>query len=101
VLTVLVDVANLGASPAPQTTLRIQDFRLTDNAFQTEGNAVVPALQPGQTARRLQVQLSLVNSHSQQHRLVMTVDPNGQVAETTEADNTRNADFRLERGSCP
>jgi hypothetical protein len=46
------------------------------------------------------IQIKVGTFYNDEHRLVMTVDSNNLVLETTEADNTKEAIYVLQRAAC-
>lgn len=96
-----LDVANLGTTPtSASSTVDVIDYRAADNSQQ--GNTVggFPVLQPNQTFRVI-MQLTISTHYAENHRLVLTVDPQNVVPETDNSNNVRDVTYLLERGNCP
>jgi hypothetical protein len=97
-----LDIANFGSTANSITaTLSIQDYRVADGSFQTGTVGVVPIIQPGQTVKVGPIPLTVSTWYNEQHRIVFIIDSGNQVPETNESDNTREALYTLQKGSCP
>lgn len=95
---VRVTIANSGSANSAETSVVIADIF---NGQVTEStNAPVPALAPGATHTAI-VFLTVSTNFNEAHSTRVTVDPNGQVAESNETNNVRNeAPYVLATGSC-
>lgn len=98
---VYMDVANFGSVTSPSTTLSVQDYRLADGTFQEGTFGGIPPIAPGQTVNVGPIPITVRTHHSEQHRLLMIIDPNSQIFETNEGDNAREAIYTLEKAGCP
>jgi len=95
------DVANLGSqATSASSTVSVQDVRVADSAGQATTVGGFPVLQPGQTFR-VNMALTVSTWYNEDHRIILIIDPNNAVPETTESDNRGERVYRLERGSCP
>jgi uncharacterized protein YgiM (DUF1202 family) len=99
---VYLDVANFGSQTffGSASIISIQDFRRADGAFQVGTSGLIPTINPGQTVNVGPIQIKVGTFYNEEHRLVMTVDSNNLVLETTEADNTKEAIYVLQRAAC-
>jgi uncharacterized protein YgiM (DUF1202 family) len=94
------DVANLGTTPTTAPGLvTVQDIRAADGTVQQTTSGAFPIIQPGQTFR-VDMRLTVSTWFNEQHRLIITVDPGNQIAETNEGDNVRVVDYVLQPGGC-
>lgn len=98
---IYLDIANFGTTPNPTGIIRVQDFRVADGSYQTGTVGSIPVIQPGQTVNVGPIPLTVGTHYAEQHRLVITLDPDNLIPETTKADNTITAVYTLEKGSCP
>jgi hypothetical protein len=95
------DVANLGSQPtSASSTISVQDVRNADGSVQGTTIGGFPVLQPGQTFR-VDMPLTISTWHSEDHRIILIIDPQNQIPETEEGDNRREVTYRLEKGDCP
>jgi hypothetical protein len=98
--TIGFDVANQGtAATLVGGTVLAQVIRAVDNSVLATTTATFPALGPGVTTR-VNMTLSVSVFFNELQRLVLTIDPNNQVPETTKADNIRIVEYVLQQGSC-
>jgi uncharacterized protein YgiM (DUF1202 family) len=98
---IYMDVANFGSSFSPSGTISVNDYRLSDGAFQTSTLGAFPAIAPGQTINVGPIPLTVSTFYNENHRLLMTVDGSNQIFETNESDNTKEAIYLLNKASCP
>lgn len=98
---IYLDVANFGNAPSPSTIVLVQDFRNADGSFQTSTIGGIPPIQPGQTINVGPIPLTVATWYNEDHRLVMTIDPDNLVFETTKADNVKVAIYNLPKAGCP
>jgi uncharacterized protein YgiM (DUF1202 family) len=98
--TVGFDVANQGtAATFVGGTVLAQVIRVADNSVLATTTGTFPALGPGVTTR-VNMTLTVGVFFNELHRLVLTIDPNNQVQETTKADNIRTVEYVLQPGAC-
>lgn len=98
--TIGLDVANLGTTAtATGGLVAVQDTRLSDNSVQQTTEGAFPVLQPNETVR-IEMRLTVATWYDEDHRLVLTIDPANQIAETDEGDNVRELSYRLEKANC-
>jgi uncharacterized protein YgiM (DUF1202 family) len=98
--TVGFDVANQGtAASFVGGTVLAQVIRVADNSVLATTTATFPALGPGVTTR-VNMTLNVSVFFNELQRLVLTIDPNNQVPETTKADNIRTVEYVLQPGGC-
>jgi len=93
-----VTISNSGNAASAGTSFRVDDIYNGSAGANTTG--VVPELQPGASHTAV-VYLTVSNNFSEAHHTRITVDPNGQVAESNEGNNVRNeAQYVLGTGGC-
>lgn len=99
---IYLDVANFGSQTffGSASIISVQDFRRADGAFQTGTSGLIPTINPGQTVNVGPIPIKVGTFYNEEHRLVMTVDSNNLVLETTESDNTKEAIYVLQKGGC-
>ena len=98
---VSLDVANLGAMPtAASGTVALADTRAADGSIQQETTGGFPILQPGETFR-VDMPLTVSTFYAETHRLMLTIDPANQIAETQDGDNVLTTEFVLLKSACP
>ncbi|MEO8395005.1 MAG: CARDB domain-containing protein [Chloroflexota bacterium] len=96
---VFFDVANLGTQPTVASgTVSLVDI-FPGNGTQTTATGTFPILQPGQTFR-VSIPLTIATSPNEARNMTLTIDPNNQIAETNESDNTRTLSYRLSSSFC-
>lgn len=98
---IYMDVANFGSSTSPSGVISVQDFRRADGSFQTSTVGAFPPIAPGQTINVGPIPLTVSTFHSEEHRLLMTVDGNNAIFEFNEGDNVKEAIYFLQKGPCP
>ena len=98
-MTVTVVVANNGTDASSSGTVAIQDIHLSSGSNAGGTSGVFPNLNPGQTFSSV-MRLTVDTFFSETHRINVTVDSAGQVAETNEGDNGGFRDYTLQRGNC-
>jgi hypothetical protein len=100
------DVANLGSQPtASGGRVSLVDISLRDDS--QRGNTIggFPVIQPGQTFR-VNMPLTIGNGSgfpfpiSEPHQITLVIDPDNQIPETGEGDNTRIINYTLQGGFC-
>lgn len=80
--------------------VQLQNFHAASNTLVTTATATFPPMDPGQNF--VVVFNILVSSFPREnHRVVLTIDPNNQIPEENEADNTYTFSYRLRAGGCP
>jgi hypothetical protein len=98
---IYIDVANFGTVTSPSTIISVIDLRRADGTQQGSTIGGVPPIAPGQTINVGPIPLTISTYYNEEHRLLMIVDPNNSVIETNEFDNTKEAIYTLQKGSCP
>ncbi|MDX2141011.1 MAG: SH3 domain-containing protein [Chloroflexota bacterium] len=99
---IFVDVANLGtAANTSSGSIRVRNLRVADSSEQGSTVGGFGIIQPGQTINVGPIPLTVNTFYGEQHRLVITVNPDGAVPETNNQDNTRELTYTLQKGSCP
>lgn len=97
---VLVNIINNGStSTTAEAIVLIQDIHVATGAVQASISRTLPVLEPG---RNYVVggPMTVSTYFSEEHRIVVTIDVNGTVAETNENDNVVTASYTLARGGC-
>jgi len=92
-----VDVANLGqAATTTGGTISIKDFWNGQEQGSTTGG--FPVINAGQTLNIGGIFLTITTNVDADHKIVVMLNPNGAVPETTSADNSREYAYRLQAG---
>ncbi|MEO8395583.1 MAG: SH3 domain-containing protein [Chloroflexota bacterium] len=95
-----LDVANLGSQATSQGgSVTITDTR-ADGTVQGSTTTTFPALAAGQTVN-VSTPLTISTWYNENHTLTFVIDPNNEIAESSEADNTRSMQYFLNQGQCP
>jgi len=96
-----LDVANLGSVASTLSgTVSLRDVRASDGSTQGETVGGYPILQANETFR-VNMPITISTWYEEDHRLIMTVDPQNQIPETESGDNVREVTYRLLKGNCP
>jgi hypothetical protein len=98
---ITVDIANFGTQASTGGSLSVVDVRVADGSQQGATSGAIGAIQPGQTLNSGNIPLTVSTHHSQDHRIVVVVDPNNVIAETNENDNRSEWTYSLVKGNCP
>jgi hypothetical protein len=94
-----IDVANLGGQPTTTSgSISIRDIHVSNNQEVASTNGAFGPIQNGQTINISGMFLTVTAFVGEQHKLVITVNPDGAVPETSNADNGRELTYTL--GSC-
>lgn len=94
-----IDVANLGGQPTTTSgTISIRDIRVSDNSEDASTQGAFGPINNGQTINISGIFLTVTTYVGEQHKLVITLNPNGAVPETSNADNGRELTYNL--GGC-
>ncbi len=99
---IFIDVANLGSTATTISgSIDIRDYRVSDG--QALGSTIggFPIIQAGQTVPIGPIPFTVSTYYAEQHRIVITINPNGAVPETTAGDNVKEIVYTLQKGSCP
>lgn len=95
------DVANLGTQATSGSgTVSLRDVRAADGSTQGETQGGFPIIEPNQTFR-VTMPITISTWHSDDHRIILSIDPSNQIPETNESDNVREITYRLDKGNCP
>lgn len=98
--TITARVANIGTGDSTSGgALNVQDVHIATGNASGSTQGVFPQLAPGQTFDST-MRLTVDTYFEEGHRLSVTVDSAGQVAETNEGDNTLTREYTLRRGNC-
>lgn len=96
---VTVDVANFGSTASPGGTIGIRVVSQRDGTQTAATQGGFGPINPGQTLNSGNIPLTIPKVYvNEQHRMTVTVDPGGAIAETNEGDNAREITFTL---NCP
>ena len=60
-----------------------------------------PTIGAGETITAMPVSITVSVFYEAVHRIVVSVDSGGHIAETNENDNTSSIEYTLQRGNCP
>jgi len=95
------DVANLGSTATSASgTISLVDVRAADGSTQGTTVGGFPVLSPGQTFR-VNMPLTVSTWYNETHRITLVIDPQNQIPESNESDQTRVVEYVLQKGSCP
>jgi Big-like domain-containing protein/CARDB protein len=98
---VFVDVANQGSQAnASGGTLRVQDIHVSDGAVDQTSTGAFGVIQPGQTVASGPIPFTVSTYFSEEHKIVITIDPDNQVSETNKNDNQSSMTYTLAVGNC-
>jgi uncharacterized protein YgiM (DUF1202 family) len=99
---ITVDVANQGSTAFNGGgSLSVQDVRASDGTQAGSTAGAFGAIQPGQTVNSGNIPLTISTYHSEQHKIIVIIDPNNAVAETNETDNRVELTYTLAKANCP
>jgi uncharacterized protein YraI len=99
---IFFDVANLGSqATASSGSIDVRNVRVADNSPQGSTTGGFPVIQAGQTVNIGPIPLTVSTFYGEAHKVILTINPNGAVPETGNADNTRDITYTLQKGSCP
>jgi uncharacterized protein YraI len=99
---IFFDVANLGSEATTVSgSVRVVDVRQADGSQQ--GNTVggFGIIQPGQTVNVGPIPLTISTYYNEQHRIILTINADNAVPESTTGDNVREILYTLQKGGCP
>ncbi len=95
-----LDVANLGSQPtSASSTISVNDVRSADGTSQQTTVGGFPVIQPGQTVR-IDMPFTVSTWYSEEHTIMLIIDPNNEIPETEEGDNRREVRYTLQKGNC-
>ncbi len=96
---ITIDVANLGGQPTTASgSISIRDIHVSNNQEVASTNGAFGPIQNGQTVNISGMFLTVTAFVGEQHKLVITLNPDGAVPETSNADNSRELTYTL--GGC-
>ena len=99
---IYLDVANLGSEATTVSgTIDVRDVRVSDNSNQGSTVGSFPIIQAGQTLAIGPIPLTISTFYNEQHKIILTINPNGAVPENNRNDNVREITYTLQKGSCP
>jgi uncharacterized protein YraI len=99
---IFVDVANFGTGAnATSGSIRVRNVRVADSSEQGSTVGGFGIIQPGVTINAGPIPLTVSTFYGEQHRLVITVNPDGAIPETNNQDNTGELTYTLQKGGCP
>ncbi len=94
-----IDVANLGGQPTTNSgTISIRDIYIKNNQEVGSTTGAFGPIQNGQTVNISGIFLTITSYVGEDHKLVITINPDGSVAETSNADNSRELTYNLQGG---
>lgn len=94
---IFIDVANFGSNRSPSGSIGVANIAPAGTST-TVG--AFGEIDPGQTVRVGPIPLTVSVNFNEEHTLRITLDPNNQIAETNEGDNTREYKYTLQQGGC-
>jgi uncharacterized protein YgiM (DUF1202 family) len=99
---VFVDIANFGTTANTISgSISVVDTRAADGSVQQTTVGVFGIIQPGQTVNVGPIPLTVSTFYNELHRITITIDSAGQIAETNEGDNVNSLTYTLSKASCP
>jgi hypothetical protein len=94
-----IDVANLGGQPTTNSgSISIRDIHVSDGQEDASTTGAFGPINNGQTINVHGIFLTVSTFVGEQHKLVITLNPDGAVPETSNADNSRELTYTL--GGC-
>ncbi|MFW5748150.1 MAG: SH3 domain-containing protein [Chloroflexota bacterium] len=98
---VLVNITNTGSAPTTgPATILFQDIHVDSGTVTTSFTRAVPVLAPGENFVVGSDSVTVSTFFNEQHRLVVTIDPENNVFETDENDNVLTTTYTLQQGGC-
>jgi hypothetical protein len=96
-----VNVTNKGAEPTARggTVLAI-DKRSSNNSQLASATGTFPTLSPGETYT-VKIKMTVSKWWGVKHQIVVTIDPDKAISESSHSDNTISTTYTLAQGSCP
>jgi hypothetical protein len=99
---IFFDVANLGSGPTTTSgSISVRDVRQSDGSQQGATTGAFPIIQAGQTFNAGPIPITISTFWGEQHRIILTINPDSSIPETSRDDNVREILYTLQRGSCP
>lgn len=99
--TVYLNVKNNGSQATiTQGKVSAVDMRASDGSQQASGTGSFPTLDPGDSYQ-VQIPLTVSAYYGEQHNIKLVIDPDRQIPEFNETDNSKTISYTLEQGSCP
>src|SRR5262249_8789592 len=96
---VTVDIANLGSEDTSTTrTFTVQDVH--DGQVQAETTGPIPEIDHGETKESDEVRLTVGTYFDEEHTIVVILNPNGAIPESTNTDNRAELRYTLNKGEC-
>jgi hypothetical protein len=91
-----INMRNDGFELTPATTIRLQDFSVRTGELIAETVFNIPIIAPGETYSFTPSFVAPELFVNEQHRIVLTLDPGGVVAEDNEGDNVQVLEYALQ-----
>ena len=94
-----IDVANLGGQPTTASgTIKIRDIYVKNNQEVASTTGAFGPIQNGQTVNISGIFLTVTSFVGEDHKLVITINPDGAVPETTNSNNSVEKPYNLQGG---
>lgn len=98
---VRIDLANLGSEDTASTGIfNVQDIHVASGQVTAETQGPIPIIKAGVTVPSDRIKLTVSTYYNEQHRIVITLNPNSAVPESTNGDNKNQIEYTLQRGDC-
>jgi uncharacterized protein YraI len=98
---VQIDIANLGTQDTTATgTFQVRDVHVASGTVTTQSEGPLPIIKAGETIKSASIPLTVATYFNEEHRIIVTINPNGAVPETGSGDNVREFTYQLQQGTC-
>jgi uncharacterized protein YgiM (DUF1202 family) len=98
---VLANITNTGtARTNASASVLIQDIHVASGQVQASATRAIPQLDPGENFV-VGADFTISTFYNEEHRIIVTIDINNEVIETTKADNVLTTTYILQQGTCP
>ena len=98
---IYVNVTNKGSEPTiTGGTVTATDKRSSNGSRQATASGTFPVLKAGESYK-VQIQMTVSKYWGEQHQIQIVIDPENQIPENNESDNTTSISYTLAQGSCP
>jgi hypothetical protein len=98
---VILVVKNTGSEATiTKGTVSATDYRDSDGKKQASATGSFPTLDPGASAT-VTIPMTVSNYWGEKHNIKVVVDPDQQIPESNEGDNSKSISYTLAQGSCP
>lgn len=96
-----IDIANLGSEDTSATgRFTVRDIHIDSGTVTTQTEGPIPIIEDGETIQSADIPLTVGTFYGERHRIVVELNPDGEIPESTRDDNRREFEYTLERGDC-